>query len=588
MISMMKYIRQLAGNDVRRLISPVILSIIDSLLNSSMYGVMIFAFIGLATGTFTLNVLRTYSLIMITVFFARLIIHGIGYTQAQCRGPEISKKLRLQIGNHIRSLNLGFFNKNSIGRLNSTLATDVSDFETIITHCLCDFVKVTVFTIISLIISLAIDWRYGLILGIIIIVAFPLLSLSGKISARNSKKLRTSSQNVVSMIVEYINGIKTFRLYNLTGERFERLDNSLSILKKESTHAELSILPYTMSFSTITSFIVPMSLIIGTYLLTQQNMHSTNFLVILLLSISISSTMSSLSSLYPQVRSLTKASENMLSILSEEPFPYKKDRADFYRYNLSFDNVSFQYTDNVDVLKNISFTADNSTTTALIGPSGSGKTTIVSLISRFWDVSSGSITIDGEDIRQFAPDALTEHMAVVFQDVYLLNDTVLNNIMVGKTDATKEEVITAAKEAHCHNFITEMENGYDTMIGEGGSTLSGGEKQRISIARALLKDAPIVLLDETTSSLDADNETEIQHAFDRLMKNKTVLVIAHRLGTIVNAHNILVLDKGEIIESGNHKTLLEKKGWYAQMFEEQKKAQEWTVHNNVQLKKEYE
>lgn len=239
-----------------------------------------------------------------------------------------------------------------------------------------------------------------------------------------------------------------------------------------------------------------------------------------------------------------------------------------------------EFNEETKVLHSVSFRAHPGTTTALIGPSGSGKTIIVSLLARFWDVTGGKIVIDGIDIQKIKPDTLDENISIVFQEVYLLQDSILNNIRIGKLDASREEIIASAKAAHCHDFITKMENGYDTVIDEGGSTLSGGEKQRISIARALLRDVPIVLLDETTSSLDADNEREIQHAFDRLMKDKTVLVIAHRLNTIIHADSILVLDKGKIRETGTHEELVKQGGGYAEMIEEQKRAEQWSVDAN--------
>lgn len=233
----------------------------------------------------------------------------------------------------------------------------------------------------------------------------------------------------------------------------------------------------------------------------------------------------------------------------------------------------------MEVLKNVSFTADNKQVTALIGPSGSGKSTVINLVLRFWDRTSGSITVGGIDIKDIDPDTLTENIAAVFQDVYLMRDTIINNIKLAKPKATFEEIKKCAEIAHCHDFISKMELGYETVIGEGGATLSGGEKQRISIARALLKDAPIILLDESTSSLDADNETEINKALGLLMKDKTVIVIAHRLNTIINADKIIVLDKGgKIKEMGTHSELLQQNGWYAAMHASQIKATDFCIH----------
>lgn len=457
------------------------------------------------------------------------------------------------------------------------MITDVNDFEAIITHCLCDIIKVVSFTTISLILAFWLNITFGVVLAVLIVVAFPLLMISGNISARNSAKLRTANNQATSRIVEYINGMKTFRLYNLIGNRFTKLDETLQELKKTSIKSEISILPFVLSFSGVTSFIVPLSLILSIYLFTVSRIDSVTFLVLILLSVSVSNILNVLSSLYPQLCSISKASENILSILHAKPLPYKMDNTDFSNFDIKFSDVSFQYTNTITVLQNVSFKAKQGTTTALIGPSGSGKTTVVSLIARFWDIQNGIISIGNKNIKDISPDVLTQYMSIVFQDVYLLNDTVLNNIRLGKPNATIEEDIQASKEANCHEFILQMEHGYDTVIGEGGSTLSGGEKQSISIARALLKNSPIVLLDETASNLDADNEYEIQSAFNHLMKDKTVVVIAHRLGTIVNADNILVLDKGIIKEQGNHKRLLKQNGWYAKMYEEQRKAQNWKV-----------
>ena len=572
-----RYIRELAGKDCRRLIMPIALSVMDSLLNSCMYGVMLLLLLDLSAETFTQSRLAAYIAALAVIFLLRCITQAVSFTQAQCIGPDVTHRLRLQAGNHLRNLNLGYFNKNSIGKLTGVFMADINEFESIITHCLCDVIKVLSFTALSVMAAFLISWQFGVILVLLVLVSFPLLLLSGKISAENSTKLREANQNVTSRIVEYVGGMKTFRLYNLTGSRFERLDRALKELRRASTKAEISVLPSALGFSAVTSLIVPLALILGTCLLSGGELDEARFLILLLLSVSVSSILGVLSSLYPQVRSITRASESILSVLHEKPLAYQKDDACFTNYDIEFSYVDFCYTDGVQVLKDISFRAAQGTTTALIGPSGSGKTTIVSLLARFWDVQNGFISIGGEDIKEISPDALTRHMAIVFQDVYLLNDTVFHNIRVGRPDATKEEVIQAAKAANCHEFICAMEQGYDTMIGEGGCTLSGGERQRISIARALLKDAPVVLLDETTSSLDADNEYEIQAAFGRLMRGKTVFVIAHRLGTILNADNIIVLDKGRILEMGTHDELLGINGWYASVYEEQRRAQNWKV-----------
>ncbi|MDR3161412.1 MAG: ABC transporter ATP-binding protein/permease [Spirochaetaceae bacterium] len=577
MTGMLRRIIQVSGKESRRLALPVALSLLDSLLHMGMFAVMVTTIIDLVKGDFSGGKLGIYTAALAAMFVLRAVLGSIGYAELQYRGSDVTTGLRLRLGDHIRSLNMGYFNKNSIGKLSAVLTTDIADFETALTHSLSLFCKTVFFTALALIFAFGIDWRFGLGVLALTGAALPLLIRAGTVSSERAVTLRSSVEAVVSRVLEYLNGIRTFKLYNLTGEKFEALDTSFRVLKKESIKMELSLVPWAIGFSLVTSCLIPLTLIAGSMLVGKGLLDPASYIIIVMIAISLSVMMSSLGSLYPLMNFLDRAALNILALLEEKPFPFHKEKADCADYGISFEDVSFRYTDDVEVLKHVSFSARPGTTTALVGPSGSGKTTITSLISRFWDVTEGSISIGGEDIRNIAPDGLTERMAVVFQDVYLLNDTVLNNIRVGKPGASREEVEKAAQAACCHDFIMAMPEGYDTMVGEGGSTLSGGERQRISIARALVKDAPIVLLDETTSSLDADNEAEINRAFDSLVKGKTVIVIAHRLGTIIGADTILVLEGGRIAESGNHNELVRRGGWYARMYEEQKKAKNWRV-----------
>lgn len=572
-----KMIRRVAGKNIKSLNLPIVLSCLDALLHMGMFSAMVLTIIELIGGIFTVQKLTLYSVILVLLFLVRAILFSVNYTQVQYRGADISAQQRLALGDHIRSLNLGYFNKNSIGRLMSTLTTDITDFEQVLTHSLASLIKVLFFSALALLFAFMVSWQYGLIATVLILIAFPLMRLSGAMSQKYGGRQRASVSRVISRIVEYINGIRTFKLYNMTGEKFQRLDDSFTSLKKDSVKLELSIMPFSISFSFVTSLILPAALILAPALYQSGAIDTQRMIALLMIGVSLSSMMATLGSLYPELKYLGKAAENILQTRQEAPLPYREEAAQLSFFDVIFSHVDFAYEMGVPVLRDVSFSVKPGTTTALVGPSGSGKTTIISLISRFWDVSKGSVTIGGCDIREQSPDALAEKMAIVFQDVYLLHDTIANNIRVGKPGARIEEIIAAAKAAQCHEFISALPDGYETMVGEGGNTLSGGEKQRISIARALIKNAPIVLLDETTSSLDADNEKEIHKALDALMKDKTVIVIAHRLNTIIGADQILVLDKGIISERGNHKELLAQNGWYARMISEQTKAREWSI-----------
>lgn len=568
---------KLIGQYKKKLIPSLILSIVDSFLNSLMYFTMFLVLVSLIDKNFSWDSLRNTSLVMLAAVISRMVVQAIAFTNAQCTGADVSYQLRQRLGNHIRNLRMGFFNDNSMGKLNSVLLTDVGDFEAIITHCLCDAVKTISFLIIACVFAFFVDYRYGILLVAVMAVAFPLLLKSGNVSAEQSGKRKDAANKVTSRIVEYITGMRTFRLYNMTGSRAHKLDDAMQELRDESIRSELRLLPLAMGFSAINGLLIPSSLILGGLLYASGNIDAPSFLIMILMSIAASSTMTQASALYPQLRSIAKSTENISTVMDEPEMGFAKDKAVAADEDVHFEHVSFGY-DSQTVIKDVSFTAKAGSITALIGPSGSGKTTIVSLLARFWDVESGKITIGGTDIREINPDALNSQMAIVFQDVYLFADTVYNNIKIGNPQATEEQIIAAAKAARCHDFIMQMEDGYHTRIGEGGSTLSGGEKQRISIARALVRNAPIVLLDETTSNLDADNERDIQDAFMELMKNRTVIVIAHRLNTVASADQILVLKDGGIAEQGAHEDLMQNKGtWYHQMMEEQKKAGEWQI-----------
>ncbi len=576
MRKILKTIREIAGKRIKTLYLPIALSCMDSVMRMGMFMLFITT-IGLLDNAFSMAQLKLYSLMLLVLFVVRAGLYSVNYTRTQFRGADMAAELRLTLGDHIRSLNLAYFNKNSIGRLTSTLTTDIADFEQILTHLLTHILKVLFFSVLALVFAFLLSWQYGVTVLILITAAYPLLSFSGKMAARHGGRQRNSVSRVISRTVEYINGIKTFKLYNLTGTQFKRLDSSFRDLKRDSVRLELSIMPLAVLFFIITSLILPAALIVGTLLYWRGVLDSQRLIALIMLAVSLSSMMTSLGSLYPEMVYLGKAVENIAGVRAEKPLPYRRDSDGISEYSIAFESVGFSYEAGVEVLHDICFVARPGTVTALVGPSGSGKTTIISLISRFWDVQKGRILVGGVDVKELLPDGLASRMAVVFQDVYLLHDTIANNIRVGKPGAAMDEVERAAKAAQCHDFIMALPDGYETVVGEGGNTLSGGEKQRVSIARALIKDAPIVLLDETTSNLDADNEREINRALDALMQGKTVVVIAHRLNTVMTADQIIVLDKGRIRERGTHQELLSQGGWYAQMIAEQERARTWTV-----------
>lgn len=570
-------IKVLLGEESKKLKKPICLLVIDTLFNMFSYAMLYFVLLDLIQYQLTFSKIKTYTIIMVLAFAARVVINSKGYTGIQFNGARAIESMRISLGDHIRNINLGFFNKNSIGNLSNIMTNDLQDFEKIITHSTTDLIKTVLLSVYLLIITFFIDVQLGAIQLAAVIIATPMIFIGGRRVAHIGKKKKEVMNEVISRMVEYLNGIQVFKSHNLVGEKFERLEKSFRDLKKESIRTELSILPFVLIFQIIVDLSFPILLLIATTKFGNGIIGKREFLTFIIINIALTNILRAFGAQYGVIRYLKLASEKLIKTYNKPEMNYKYEEANFKNYNIDFDKVSFEYEKGENTINNLSFQAKEGTMTALVGPSGSGKTTITSLIARFWDVNRGSIKIGGEDIKNVNPDLLLKHISMVFQDVYLLNDTIYNNIKLGNQNATRKEVIEAAKIANCHEFIEKLENKYDTIVGEGGSTLSGGEKQRISIARAILKDAPIILLDEATASLDADNELEIRKAIKKLTLNKTVLVIAHRLNTIKDADQIIVLNNGQIEEKGTHNQLLRNKKRYYNMYSEMEQAKKWAI-----------
>ena len=514
-----------------------------------------------------------YTFIMIFAIICRFILNRIGYIGIQSEGAKIIQDLRIRMGDHLRNLNLGYFNSHNIGNIINIMTNDLQDFEQVITHSTSEIIKLSIMTIYLLLIIFAISPLLATLQLIISLIGLVFVILGTKKGAKIALKKKHTMDNVVSRMVEYIAGMELFKAYNLTGERFKRLKDSFNDLKRESINTEIALAPYVMIFQLITDISFALLLLVSTQLFMASSINKVEFFSYIIIGLSLSNVLKAFSTQYTFIQYLKLATDKLINVHNEKEISYELEKVTLPNYDIKFQNVNFSYEKDTPVLKNITFEAKQGTKTALVGSSGSGKTTVTSLIARFWDCQSGEITIGGINIQKIYPEELLTNISMIFQDVYLVNDTFENNIRLGKPKATREEVINASKNANCHDFIMESENGYNTVIGEGGSTLSGGEKQRISIARSLLKDTPIILVDEATASLDADNEYEIRKSLNILTKNKTVITIAHKLNTIKDYDKIIVMSDGIIEEIGNHEQLMKNKGRYYKMYIEMEKAQ---------------
>ena len=481
---------------------------------------------------------------------------------------------RIALAEHLRKLSLGFLSRRDPGDLSSMIITDFTMAETGISHHLPQLMGALVMPVLAFLSLLWINWRMSVAMFIALPVAILILWLSTKLQQRLSSKQIEAKINAGNRMEEYLQGIRVMKAYNLLGDRFVRLRKAFSDLRKACIRQEALLGPFIMLSITIVRAGLTLMILCGTYLLIGGELLLTTFVLFLVVGSRVFAPLTSALTNFAEFRYFSIAGGRILNLMKEPEM--KGDRPAPNGGDIEFHNVSFSYQDK-KVLHHINLTLKQGSLTALVGPSGSGKSTLMKLCARFYDPGEGTVSMGGQDLSTLEPESLMKNISMVFQDVYLFQDTIRNNIRFGKNDATDEEIIEAAKKAQCHEFITKLSKGYDTMIGEGGCTLSGGEKQRLSIARAILKDAPIVLLDEATASLDPENEVEVQRAINTLIAGRTVIVIAHRLKTICNADTIVVLDEGRIVEKGRHEDLLNNHGLYAHLWDIQTQIAGWKL-----------
>ncbi|SCY02644.1 ATP-binding cassette, subfamily B [Lachnospiraceae bacterium XPB1003] len=486
-------------------------------------------------------------------------------------GYMVFADLRLKLGDHLRKLPMGYFTEGNIGKISSVLSTDMVFIEENCMGVLSELVTFLISQGLMILMMFVMDIRLGLLSLLIVAVFIIIGNLMLKSTLEHSSIKQEASETLTEEVLDFAEGIGIIKSYNLLGEKSKKLTDEFQQSCKKSIDFEKAYSPW--SRAQYLTFGVGTALVLAAcaYL---YNAGQISDIYMVGMALFLFDLFVSIKSYYGQMARLTVTDAGLDRI--EEVFA-AEELKDEGRKSLSdlssdessvpeieYDNVSFGYTEK-DVLKNVSFSVNKGQMTALVGPSGGGKSTIASLLARFWDIKNGRILVRGADIRDVSLGDLMDQISMVFQRVYLFQDTVYNNIAIGRPDATREEVEEAAKKARCYDFIMKLPEGFDTIIGEGGASLSGGEKQRISIARCILKDSPIVILDEATASVDADNERAIQEAISELCKDKTLLVIAHRLKTIRDADQILVVSDGKIIEQGDHASLMNENGTYAHM-----------------------
>lgn len=575
-MSVKKWFSVLSFGDAARYVKLMLWFMVDSIVATIPYGVVILAIYfllgSIAQPDAALDTDTLWKIVIVLAIQAAayLLVRMKSYVMSCCGMAEGMKKARLDIGEHLRKLPLGFFNRTDAGELSTVLLRDFSTIENLSNSFALQIAITAVRLLLSFVFLAVFDVRMALALFISIPLAVPFAIISYRRMAVSGLELMGAQQEAASGILEYVEGIQTLKAFNVAGDKFEKLKSAFDRQRESAIHMETkSAAPVATAGRMILNMGIALTMITGGVLTVRLELKPFYYIAFLVMTLNIYEPVSILFFFIADFARTKKANERISAVYNEKPLPEPQKCAEKPAdKTIRFENVTFGYGEKA-VLKDISLTLREKNITALVGASGSGKSTITKLIARFWDSDSGRITIGNVPVTQMSADDLLSDISMVFQDVYLFRDTIANNIRMGKADASMEEVTAAAKKACCHEFIMSLPQGYDTMVGEGGSTLSGGEKQRISIARALLKDAPIVLLDEATASLDPENEVLIQSAISELVCDKTVVIVAHRLQSIRSADQIIVLDDGRVAESGTHEQLLKKDGKYAHLWKVQ-------------------
>ena len=505
---------------------------------------------------------------IITTYFSTMEQTETGYCM-------VAEK-RIHIGDRLRYIPMGYFNKNSIGNITAIVTTTLGDVENSAARVLVTVLGGFFNSAALVIVLLVFDWRIGLIAAVGVLLYLAAAELALRKSARLSGVRQHTQESLVESVLEYIQGMGIVKAFGMEKDSTQSIDSAIKASCRDNLKLTKASVPYDALKQVVVRVFSVLLLLASIYFWLNGSLSLAYGVILVIASFMVFNDLENAGNMASLLQMLA-ASMDMANSIDDTPVMDEKG-ADVVSASseIIFDNVDFSYADR-KILDHVSFTIPAGTTTAIVGPSGSGKTTMCNLIARFWDVDAGRITVGGKDVRDFKLDSLMKNISMVFQNVYLFADSIENNIKFGCPDATHEQVIEAAKKACCHEFISALPDGYDAVIGEGGGTLSGGEKQRISIARAILKDAPIIILDEATSSVDPENEEELQRAIAELTHDKTIIMIAHRLKTVRGANQILVLDDSHIVQSGTHAELIQQKGLYADFVSARQEAIGWKL-----------
>lgn len=495
-------------------------------------------------------------------------------------GYNASAFTRIKIAKHLRYLPMGYFNSNSIGEISSVTTNTMEILGDVAARVVMLTTQGILETSMIILMLLIFDLRIGLVALIGIVVFFIINSMMQRVSKKDSEKKIECDIELINQIMEYLQGISEVKSYNLFGKQSKKLNDANRACEKINTKMEMLFVPYHFLQNITTKITASIIVLLCAYFYINDTMELVYCIGMTISAFMLYSSLECAGTYSSLLHVVSICVDKAEAILKLDTMDIDGEEIEPLNHDIELNHVSFSY-DKRKIIDDISLFIPEKTTTAIVGPSGGGKSTLCNLIARFWDVDEGSVTLGGINVKDYNMNALMSNFSFVFQNVYLFQDTIENNIKFGSQEASHEEVIEAAKKACCHEFISKLPDGYNTVIGEGGASLSGGEKQRISIARAIMKDAPIVILDEATANVDPESEKDLMDAIEALTKEKTIIMIAHRLKTVRHADQIVVVDKGRIVQRGNHDQLMKEDGIYKRFVDARKKAVSWKLEGSM-------
>ncbi len=578
MLKIIKRVLDLSGSLSRRLWESFVCSFLEAV--SGMLPLCaVFYLLSEAEGGLPLSS-RAW-LVILSILLGALVLRSLFqylvFRLQSTAGFEFVARERIALGNRLRSVPMGFYHEKTMGEITATVTTDLNYLELYAMHVL-DKVTTGVVSMIAVTLALLLfDWRIALIFAAGAACSFLVYRIMQEKGMELSKRQQEAQTEAISSTLEYIQGISVVKSFNMSQKNLGAIQNAYEKGAEAAYALEKTFAPLNTLYSSVFRAAACLIMLAGQLLLLNGELDFAELAIVLLAAFSIFTPIEVMGQMTQMMRILEASLDRVESIKQARVLDGDGRELSPASSEIEFRHVDFAYEAGTPVLTDVSFRIPEKTMTAIVGPSGSGKTTVSRLIARFWDVQKGSVTVGGYDVKKFTCDSLVKNISMVFQNVYLFSDTIENNIKFGNRNATHAQVEEAARKACCHEFIMALPEGYQTRVGEGGASLSGGERQRISIARAMLKDAPIVLLDEATASVDPENEAHLQQAISGLVKDKTLVVIAHRLPTIRKAHQILVLDGGEIVQRGTHEELLKEEGLYRSFWTVSQKARKWRI-----------